>query len=91
MFKEVHLNIFGRVQGVFYRAEAQEKAQELGLKGWVKNLPDGSVEALAQGPEDSLREFIEWCKKGPAQANVTNIEVEFTTLPIKIYEDFNIG
>lgn len=90
MFKEAHLKIFGRVQGVFYRAEAQEKAEQLGLKGWAKNSADGTVEVLVQGAEASLQEFIVWCKKGPELAHVTEVKVDFTTLPAKIFEDFRI-
>lgn len=90
MFKEAHLKIFGRVQGVFYRAEAQGKALQLGLKGWAKNSPDGTVDVLVQGAEASLQEFIVWCKKGPEMAHVTEVKVDFTTLPAKLYDKFQI-
>ncbi|MFA5829766.1 MAG: acylphosphatase [Candidatus Gracilibacteria bacterium] len=90
MFKEAHLKIFGRVQGVFYRAEAQEKAQQLGLKGWAKNAADSTVEVLIQGAEASLQEFIVWSKKGPEMAHVTEVKVDFTTLPAKLYDEFRI-
>lgn len=73
--KCVHLLISGRVQGVFYRASAHEEGRRLGLVGWVRNLPDGRVEAVAQGSEKDVDDFIEWCRKGPPLARVANIDV----------------
>lgn len=73
--KRLHLWIEGRVQGVFYRASAHEEGVRLGLSGWVRNLSDGRVEALVQGPEEKVNAFVEWCKKGPPLARVTNVEV----------------
>ena len=67
--------ITGRVQGVFYRASARDKAQQLGLRGWVKNLPDGRVETFACGDAAQLGEYAQWLKNGPRLANVTGIEV----------------
>ncbi len=69
----VHLIIKGLVQGVFYRATAKEIADKLGLKGWVKNTDEGNVEALVNGNENNLKEFIEWCKKGPRNAKVSEV------------------
>ncbi len=68
----VHLRIKGRVQGVFFRKSAQDKARELGLTGWIRNNPDGTVETVAKGPHEE--EFIEWCKKGPVNSKVRSIE-----------------
>ncbi len=68
--KRVHLLISGRVQGVYYRATAREVARRLGLTGWVRNMPDGRVEAVAEGEEEKLREFIHWCNQGPPAARV---------------------
>jgi acylphosphatase len=68
--------IYGKVQGVFYRASAQEEAQRLKLSGWVRNLPDGNVEAMAQGTEEQLHQFTEWCRKGPNGAEVTQVVVK---------------
>lgn len=65
-----HLLIEGRVQGVCFRANTQRAAQQLDLVGWVKNLPDGRVEAFAQGDEESLDQLITWCHNGPAWARV---------------------
>lgn len=89
MLQEIHLTISGRVQGVFYRKEARNKAQELGLTGFVRNNPDGTVLALVQGEEQILKKFIEWCWKGPAEARVENIQIIYKD-PEKIFEDFQI-
>lgn len=72
--KRVHLLITGLVQGVWYRASAEQEAQRLGLQGWVRNLPDGRVEALAEGPEAVLQTFIAWCHRGPQHARVEQVE-----------------
>jgi len=72
--KRLHLKIFGRVQGVYFRSSAQSKAHELGLSGWAKNLPDGTVETVAEGEEEMLKEYIRWSQKGPAAARVDKIE-----------------
>jgi acylphosphatase len=71
----VHLVIKGKVQGVFFRASTKDKANELGIKGWVKNMPDGNVEVLAAGNKDQLENFIEWCRRGPTQAVVSDVVV----------------
>lgn len=57
----VRLRIKGRVQGVFFRASAKESAMNLGITGWVKNQPDGTVETVAEGEQEALDRFIEWC------------------------------
>lgn len=69
----IHLIIKGTVQGVFYRATAKKIAEQLGVRGWVKNTEDENVEALVTGTERQLEEFISWCKKGPAKAKVTDV------------------
>ncbi len=71
----VHLVIKGKVQGVYYRASAKEKAKELGIKGWVKNTPAGNVEVMAAGNKDQLIIFIEWCRQGPKHAAVSDVVV----------------
>ena len=71
----VHLLIKGKVQGVFYRASAKEVADRLHISGWIKNTREGHVEALASGSEEDLRRFIEWCKKGPERAVVSDLIV----------------
>lgn len=87
--KQVTLKIIGRVQGVFYRSETQDKAISLGLKGWVKNNADDSVTVLAQGQEDKLREFISWCWEGPSLAAVEKIEERWQE-PKEHFADFKI-
>lgn len=69
------LRIHGRVQGVFYRASCREEAEARGLAGWVRNLPDGTVEALLQGSEEQVRDMIRWCYVGPPGARVSRIDV----------------
>ncbi|MCB0521809.1 MAG: acylphosphatase [Lewinellaceae bacterium] len=76
--KRYKLIIKGRVQGVWYRGSAQRKARELGLNGFIKNMPDGSVYAEAEGNESNLDVFIEWCKKGPELARVEAVLIEET-------------
>ncbi len=73
--KRAHIWVSGRVQGVWYRATARDVAQRLGLAGWVRNLPDGRVEIVAEGDETALQEFIKWCWEGPPLARVDNVEV----------------
>jgi len=70
-----HLIVSGRVQGVFFRANVRNKANELGLKGYAKNLPDGNVEVVAEGDEEKLEELIEFMRKGPGVANIENIKI----------------
>lgn len=70
----VRLVIKGRVQGVGYRAWTMRTAQQLGLVGWVRNLASGDVEALAQGPEEAVRQFAAACETGPALARVTAVD-----------------
>jgi len=73
-----HLFVTGRVQGVFFRANTVDKSKELGLTGWVKNLSDGRVEAVFEGPKETVEEMIEWCKHGPEGAEVYDIVVEYS-------------
>jgi acylphosphatase len=72
-----HLIIRGRVQGVYYRASMLQEAQKLGLKGWVRNRSDGSVEAVAEGPNRHLEDLISWCRQGPPGAKVTQVDVQW--------------
>ena len=70
-----HVFIHGKVQGVGYRYSAFNMAVSLGIKGWVRNKFDGSVEAMLEGEEIVLNQMVEWCKKGPIMAHVENVEV----------------
>lgn len=82
-------SIYGRVQGVFYRMTAKKKAKNLGIKGWIKNMSDGSVYLEADGDEESLKEFLNWCKQGPFLAKVEKIDKEFKQ-ETKGFKDFEI-
>jgi acylphosphatase len=75
--ERAHVYVSGQVQGVFFRDSARERAEQLGLVGWVRNLPDGRVEALFEGPSERVREIVRWCKEGPSHAEVENVETEF--------------
>lgn len=68
--------VSGRVQGVFYRASAREQARRLGLRGWVRNLADGRVEALAGGTPAALERFESWLASGPPRASVSGVSAE---------------
>jgi acylphosphatase len=70
----VRLIIEGRVQGVWFRDSTRTEARRIGVKGWVKNLPDGNVEVLAEGPEDKTEKFIKYCHKGPPNAKVISVK-----------------
>ena len=74
------VEIFGRVQGVWYRGSTGKMAQQLGLVGWVRNRNDGSVEAVFQGPSQKVAEMLGWCEKGPVAARVDRMVV--TDLPL---------
>ena len=71
----VHLWITGKVQGVFYRASAAEQAKKLQLNGWIKNTPDGAVEATVNGTQDAVSQFVNWCRRGPDRAQVADVVV----------------
>ncbi len=77
MHVRAHVYISGRVQGVFFRSSVEDKALELGVKGWVRNLRDGRVEAIFEGEKEKVEEMMRWCHKGPPYARVTNVEVEW--------------
>jgi acylphosphatase len=75
MKTRVHVIISGRVQGVWYRASTKQKAEELGLQGWVKNTVKGNVEAVFEGDKALVDEMISWCWKGPPLAQVTDVQM----------------
>lgn len=76
MAKRVRAIVTGIVQGVGYRASTAREAQRLQLVGWVRNLPDGSVELEAEGPEHIVDTLIEWCRRGPPSSDVEDVRVE---------------
>jgi acylphosphatase len=86
MQASLRIFISGKVQGVYYRATAAKKAKSLGLKGWVKNIPDGRVELLAEGDLDTLAELEAWCWTGSKLANVEQVLAE--RIPHQGYRDF---
>ena len=73
----VFLKIEGRVQGVLFRASAMDEAVHLGLKGWVRNAPDGSVEVVAEGTKADIDHLIAWCHHGPPAARVHHVQVRW--------------
>jgi acylphosphatase len=72
----VRVVIEGRVQGVFFRASTRDEARARGLFGWVRNLPDGRVEALFEGDKRVVENMLAWCRQGPPYAYVARVEVE---------------
>ena len=88
-FKELKARIKGRVQGVGFRFFVRSKARVLGLKGYVRNLPDGTVEVSAVGPETILRDFVEELKKGPPASQVRSCQVEWCEAA-QVPADFSI-
>lgn len=83
------LLILGKVQGVFYRASTEQQARMLGLTGYCQNLEDGRVQVIAEGMPDQLQQLVEWCWQGPAQAEVTHIDVD-KDLPTDEFEGFQV-
>ena len=84
----VHVRVSGRVQGVFYRAFTKDRAAELGIKGWVRNIPGGGVEAVLEGERQKVGELLKRMKSGPSGAMVLGMEL--SELEFKGYEDFEI-
>lgn len=86
---ELHAIVSGQVQGVAYRVYAQDSAGELGLVGYTKNLPDGTVEVVAQGMADVLKEFVEYLHEGSLLAKVEGVAVEWRSVR-RVYDEFSI-
>ena len=74
--KRVHAIVHGRVQGVFFREYTKRKAQELGLEGWVKNLPDRTVEAVFKGEAEQVAAMVQWLQIGSPQSDVTEVDIK---------------
>lgn len=85
----VRCHVAGRVQGVFYRASARHEAQQLGIKGYARNLLDGRVEVVACGSVEAIETLQAWLSKGPAGANVTGVSCE--TIHFHEYQDFSVA
>jgi acylphosphatase len=72
-----HVIISGRVQGVFFRVETQRAAERFGVSGWVRNRPDGTVEAVFEGGQQAVDAVVQWCREGPNLAVVENVELKW--------------
>ena len=83
----IQIKVEGRVQGVFFRQSTQEKANQLGIKGTVKNCDDDSVEIIATGTKDQLDKLVVWCREGPPKANVINV----TTQELSLQQFYNFS
>lgn len=84
----MHYFVSGRVQGVWFRANTQKEAQKLGVTGWVRNLPDGRVEAMACGSRDQLDALTDWLRRGPEHAEVKDLE--FEEMSAQEFEGFQV-
>jgi acylphosphatase len=84
-----HVVISGRVQGVYFRSYVKERAASMGIHGWVRNLFDGTVEAIFEGETESVHRMIEWCQKGPPAARVDHVETNWLE-PLKESTTFEL-
>ncbi|PIR82694.1 acylphosphatase [Candidatus Kaiserbacteria bacterium CG10_big_fil_rev_8_21_14_0_10_59_10] len=87
--EEVYCRVYGRVQLVMFRDFTKRKARSLGLRGYVRNMDDGSVEVVAQGPREDLEKLVAHLRRGPLLARVERVDVE-RRQPVKTYADFTI-
>jgi acylphosphatase len=71
------VRVRGRVQGVFFRVETRDRARSLGLAGWVRNCPDGTVEAVFEGESERVGSMVDWCRRGPSGASVDGVDVKW--------------
>jgi len=85
---QVRVHISGKVQGVSYRAFARREAERLGLKGWVRNLDDGRVEAVFHGPQPVVEQMVNWCRRGSLHANVEDVTV--TPEGLEAFQGFDV-
>lgn len=72
-----HVHVTGKVQGVYYRANTRDAAREQGVDGWVRNLDDGRVEGVFEGPESDVETLVEWCHDGSPRARVDEVAIEY--------------
>jgi acylphosphatase len=79
----------GRVQGVWFRASTRDEANRLGLRGWVRNLPDGRVEAVFEGEEGQLHRMLDWCRTGPPGAHVLRVDARWGQ-PTQDFDNFTV-
>ncbi|MBI2019541.1 acylphosphatase [Candidatus Daviesbacteria bacterium] len=88
MIKHLNIKIFGLVQGVFFRTSAKDQADRLNIKGFAKNMPDGSVYIEAEGEKENLEKFVKWCNTGSSIAKVE--KVEFFEASLKSFKKFDV-
>lgn len=86
MKARAHMFISGRVQGVFFRLQAKHIADRHDVKGWVRNLPDGKVEAMFEGEKEAVEALIEFCRHGPSGARVTNVNLRWESYTGDFYK-----
>jgi len=89
MIRKAVIVVHGIVQGVYYRYSTKNRADSLGLRGTVRNLPDGAVEVVTEGEEERINALIEWCGKGPRGARVDRVDVAWDK-PSRAFTDFSI-
>ena len=89
MRTRAHVVVSGDVQGVFFRQETKQQAEAHGVTGWVRNRNDGAVEAVFEGEEQDVKALIDFCKRGPPRALVTNVDVKFEACTGE-FKDFTI-
>ena len=88
--QRIKLKIYGKVQGIFFRSSAKDKAEDLGLVGWVRNALDDAVELLAEGKPEKIKELVKWCKVGPQMAQVDKVEEKIENIDRIEFLDFRI-
>lgn len=88
MKKHLNIKVYGRVQGIFFRAGAKEQANKLGIVGFAQNQPDGSVYIEVEGENSKLNKFVKWCHLGPPMAQVEKVEVSENSL--KNFSQFEV-
>ncbi len=86
--KHLNITVFGHVQGVGFRNSASHQARYLGINGFIKNLPDGSVYLEAEGDDITMAEFVKWCRKGPGYGRVVDIITDES--PVKFFTGFEV-
>lgn len=84
-----HIIVSGLVQGVYYRVSTKQEALTIGITGWVKNRPDGTVEAMLEGEKQRVAQLIDWCRQGPPDAQVSSVQVDWENFKGE-YQDFRI-
>ena len=89
MKARAHVFVSGRVQGVFFRSQTKHNAERYDVKGWIRNLPDGRVEAVFEGEKEAVKKLVEFCKKGPSGARVAKTDIEWTPYT-GMFENFGI-